>query len=111
MESLLFLTALVLTPVSVCAQARFDELSSTANRQESGSTQDGIDNSNGPRQPLRPAAAFCASPEINPIQIFHLDWGAKNCLALLGGFSGISGSFVGLSYSTQLSPSWGNPEP
>jgi outer membrane protein insertion porin family len=101
-ERFLVPTALALMAISACAQARVDELPSTVEREESGVVPPGSDNSRDPpRQARQPGQTACASGDSNAVDLLRLEWRVKNCAVLRSGFSDISGSFVGLSYSTR----------
>jgi outer membrane protein insertion porin family len=95
----LLLLALALAPISVFAQTRIDESPSTTKSEEPGDTQDGVnDKKDQPGQAPQPRGRTCASGDANAVDLLHLQWRAKNCVLLYGGFSNIPGSFIGLSY-------------
>ena len=85
---LLVLTVLALAPISVFSQARRDESPDANSRKDQ------------PQRSLQSDGGVCVGRDINEINI-PLQWHAKNCLLLHGGFSDVSGSFIGLSYSTR----------
>jgi len=98
----LLVLALALTATSVFAQTRIDGSTSAAKSEQSGDTQDGVNDKKGqPGQAPQPVGSTCSSSDTNVVDLLHLQWRAKNCVLLYGGFSNISGSFIGLSYSAR----------
>jgi len=43
----------------------------------------------------------CANRDANTVDLLQVRWLSSNCLTLRGGFSSVSGTFAGLSYSTR----------